>query len=113
MGFALVILILSTLPGPEIPEVKIKYLDKGVHFFMYAVLCFYSIKGFIKQTAFPFLKCFCCSVSFVYCSLYGGVLELIQHYFIQDRTGEWPDFFANSLGSLVVAILFSVKNKSL
>ena len=113
MAITLLILVVSLLPGPDIPNVKIKYFDKLVHFCMYAGLCFFSINGFIKQTFLPSLRCFCCSFSFVYCMTYGGILELVQHYLIIDRTGDWFDFISNSAGAFVVSAFLAIKYKSL
>lgn len=111
--WATFIFILSTLPGHDIPEVKFKNLDKLVHFSLYAMLCFLLISGLIKQTSLPALRCFSCSFSFLFCSAYGGILELIQHYFIVDRTGDWLDFVANSSAAFLVSIFLAIKYRSL
>ncbi|MEN9918451.1 MAG: hypothetical protein RL662_887 [Bacteroidota bacterium] len=41
-------------------------------------------------------------------ALYGGFIEIIQHYFFAERAGDWDDFFADCLGSFV-ALPFSFK----
>lgn len=110
---ALFILILSILPGPEIPDVKIRYFDKFVHFSTYAFLCFFTVRGFIRQTRFPSLKCFACSYAFIFCVIYGGILELVQHYFISDRIGDWLDFITNTAGAFVISLALAIKYKSL
>lgn len=111
--WALFIFVLSTLPAQAIPDVKIKNLDKVIHFFLYACLCFFLITGLIKQTKFSTLRCFSCVASFFFCSVYGGLLELVQHYFILGRTGDWLDFFANSSSAFFVSVILAVKLKSL
>lgn len=41
--------------------------------------------------------------------LYGGLIELVQHYYFPPRIGDWYDFLADLLGSLAalpIALIF-------
>jgi len=39
------------------------------------------------------------------CILFGSVVELLQHYLIANRAGEWSDFFANTSGAAACVLL--------
>lgn len=111
--WALLILYICIMPAREIPEVGIINADKAVHSVVYGILGLLLIPGLLKQTTFQSLRCFACSWSFVLCSFYGGILELMQHFFILDRTGDWFDFIANALGAFLVSAFAAVKYRSL
>ncbi len=43
----------------------------------------------------------------VICVLFGSAIELIQHFLVVNRAGEWSDFLANTAGAAVsVLVLF-------
>lgn len=42
---------------------------------------------------------------------YGGIIELLQHYVVVTRTGDWADFAANTAGVLVAYILVVKRSK--
>lgn len=44
---------------------------------------------------------------------FGGVIELIQMYFVPGRSGEWLDFAANTTGSMVFALMLVVRHRAL
>ncbi|HBG42865.1 MAG TPA: hypothetical protein DDZ96_05180 [Porphyromonadaceae bacterium] len=37
--------------------------------------------------------------------LYGGAIELLQHYVFTQRSGEWGDFAADVIGSMTATVL--------
>lgn len=37
--------------------------------------------------------------------LYGGIIELLQHYFFPPRVGDWYDFLANTTGVLIASLI--------
>ena len=47
--------------------------------------------------------------------LYGGLLEILQHYFFPPRTADWLDFLANTtgvfIGHLIVRQALNIKNR--
>ena len=111
--WAAFILVLCILPAREIPDVKLINADKAVHVLVYVLLGFLTFRGFSQQTAFPSLRCFAVSWSFFYCTLYGGLLELVQHYFVPDRLGDWYDFAANTAGTIGVSVFCAIRYRSL
>ena len=45
-------------------------------------------------------------------SLYGGLMELLQHYCTLTRSGEWIDLLADFIGALIGVVLVFVIKKS-
>lgn len=43
--------------------------------------------------------------AFILPVLYGGFIEILQHYFFFPRMGDWDDFLANILGALVALFI--------
>jgi hypothetical protein len=115
-AWATLIFILCSLPGYAIPHYSWTDLisfDKFIHAFLFAVLIIFLLKGFNKQNQFKYLNTHPVLISFLVCVLYGGALELMQNYFFIDRTGDWFDFIANSVGCLIgIPICNSLKKKS-
>ncbi len=92
--------LLSVIPIQQtfIPDVP--FVDKYQHTFVYFVasfLCFLyrgaQIKGPIKRNEI--------NVIVIFHIVYGLILELVQHYLISGRFGEFFDFLANSLGVIL------------
>lgn len=38
--------------------------------------------------------------------LFGGLMEICQHYIFINRSGNWYDFIANAIGALLGVILY-------
>ena len=55
---------------------------------------------------FPFL------ITFIYCVLYGLLIELIQHFLIKDRLGEVNDIYANLVGVFIGIIIAAFKKNN-
>ena len=97
---ALVIIILSTIPIPEIKHLEgVPLIDKWVHFLMYAVM---SVAMWIDQrnSTQPL------SVTYylwmlIIPSCLGGILELVQAYLTTCRSGEWLDAIADTIGAVI------------
>lgn len=112
---SLVILYLCCLiPPRDIPEVELDFFiptDKIVHFLMYlglsgatALNYIHGKKGFVNKGKLVFYA-FICPI------LYGGLIEILQQNFFPPRSGDWSDFLADVLGSLVaLPIAFKFRN---
>jgi len=47
-----------------------------------------------------------------WCVFLGGILELIQHYWVNGRSGDWVDLLADTLGAVIgFAIISRFKKK--
>lgn len=91
----------SQLPGmPEgIPW------DKLVHFGMFFLLSAVSLIDYHRLCKGnpPLLRWI--FWGFLIPVFYGGVIELLQKYFFASRSGEWADWIADILGSLVATVI--------
>jgi len=107
--WAVLIFILCALPGKDVPfddfwdEFN---LDKLIHAGMFFIQAVLLINGLRSQTKFIALSQYARQLVFIVCVVYGGSLELLQHYYIEGRTGSWFDFAANTVGTLVGILLF-------
>jgi VanZ family protein len=112
-GYFAIILYGSISPSPKLPKQVELLSDKGIHFLMYfffhllLYLFFETRKKKVPHSM---------QYSFIIAVLVGGTLELVQYYFVPNRFGEWLDFVANSIGSLlsvifILIIQYILKNK--
>lgn len=91
------ILYLSLFTPPKTDIGQIPHIDKVVHLCMYGGLCLMIWLEYIRShTAIDWKR-----------MIYGGILapiamsgciELLQAYCTENRSGDWADFIANSLG---------------
>ena len=81
-------------------------LDKLSHATFYAILVFLLSKGFQKQKEIKFALLHAAGTAIVFGIIYGGLIELCQAYFTTDRTGDWFDLIANSIGSFIGMRIF-------
>ena len=110
--WALLILLLSTMPGSSIPKVGWKLyfqLDKLAHFGIYFILAGWlaiSLGAVNKELAFTRWI-----LVVVICAIYGIAIEAIQYLFLSDRFFEIPDIIANIIGSIagIVFVYFFLK----
>ncbi|MEP7263865.1 MAG: VanZ family protein [Bacteroidota bacterium] len=99
--WTLLIFILSSLPATSLhlPSFwDLFSLDKLAHASFYCILFIawnYSLRksGYILSKKQLILLLLCCM-------LYGGALELYQGYCLTDRTADWVDEVANSVGAV-------------
>ena len=112
--WALFILIICGIPGQHLPRLDFwKWVrpDKLVHLFVFAVLCYLLINGFVKQERLnlfrknPKLCAVLLSIS------YGIVIECLQEYVFIDRTGDVRDAIANSIGAFAGLWCFNLLQK--
>ncbi len=107
LAVAIGILVVCCLPAKDFPEMEnnIPYLDKVIHFVMYATLSATAIISYRKlkmdgsHTPVWFVCCLLAPI------LWGGGVELIQHYYCEGRSGDVYDLLANSLGSASVTFI--------
>ena len=89
--------VLFFLPGSALPKDKFLeaiYFDKWVHFGLFAVLLFLWRFYFSHQLKFTWLL-----LALSFC--YGLGVELIQHYFILNRSFDLGDVVADMIGAVV------------
>lgn len=97
MLWALFILVLTLLPGSNMPKTTILSFDKIAHFGIFCMLFLLLAVGFTKQYTFRPLKKKPVEFAFALSVAYGVVIEIIQ-IFIPGRSFELLDVVANSIG---------------
>jgi VanZ family protein len=95
VAVTLAILVLSLVPQSSKPDPR--HLDKLEHVTAYAALGFLAYVATGRRGAAVVL------VSVVVCSLYGGLIEIIQPYFGRDK--ELADWIADIGGALAGTLL--------
>ena len=102
--WALVIFILTLMPGKYIPPAgifEILYPDKLVHMAVFAVLIVLFLFGFLRQDTFRMLRFHPMAIAFTGCVIYGFLLELMQGTLLADRYFEILDAIANAVGCII------------
>ena len=86
----------------KVPLPSVVGWDKLGHFFMYFLLelLFLYALNFKKKGVFTWS---------LLAIVFSGITELIQHFFIVNRYGEWADFIANAIG-IIIAYLIVRRN---
>jgi VanZ family protein len=109
IGWFFLVLILICLPGQQFPKTddwlgKI-FFDKWVHAGLFAILAFLFMKPYVNsslpkqnvlQTIFKIG---------LYISIWGLITELIQKYFVPNRSFDLWDWVADSAGALLAFII--------
>ena len=102
---SVVVVVLSTVPVPDVPELEdVPFFDKWVLFVMYAslsVAIWMDRRLICRRVMRPLLWVFL----FVYPSVMGGLMELVQAYLTTCRSGDWVDFYADMFGALLGLIV--------
>jgi VanZ family protein len=102
--WCVLIIVGSFMPSSNVPKMAVS--DKGIHFAFYAILALLIALPLRTntKTAYSFVSVFV-AVLVIGFSL-GAVIELVQHYYITGRFGEYLDLLANTIG-LVAGLLVS------
>lgn len=109
--WTLVIFILCSTPGKYVPTahwLNLISFDKFVHAAMYFILSSLWMSCIISNYFATPSKI---AIVLFLCVLYGGVLEIMQSKLFSQRSGDWFDFIANSIGCIIAYMVF--KNKKL
>ena len=101
--------VLSFTPFfPETPLDNVKFIDKWTHLVMYGGTCsiiwWEHLRLCKKETRRPNLRALFW-FALVGMIILGGLVELGQAYCTTTRSGEWLDFWADSLGVLLGTIV--------
>ena len=91
---------LSLIREPHFHLPPVSYADKWGHIAMYLV---FAIVLMCEKVPVVYT----CLVSIIY----GGLMELLQHYFFPPRTGDWWDWLADGIGTLVGIAFFMMWTK--
>ena len=105
------IVVLSTMPIPEnAPLGDVPLIDKWVHMVMYAGLAFIIWFDHVVRNR-KAINWRHYLVIFLYATLLGGLMELVQAYLTTCRSGDWIDFEADAIGAIIGIVLSILANK--
>ena len=112
----LLIWVLSLTPFfPETPLDDVAFIDKWTHFIMYGGTCsviWWENLRFQRRQGLSFngKQLFWAMVGMV---ALGGLMELLQAYCTTTRSGEWLDFWSDSVGVLLGTLVGLILKKIL
>lgn len=100
-----IIFILCAIPGEDIPNprLNIPQLDKVVHFGMFFIMSALLSLTLEQHTRFTLKKIYFISIATAF--TYGGLIEILQHYFFS-RGGDIWDWLADISGAVVGCISY-------
>ena len=104
----LLILIGSLIPPNNIPDIQ--FSDKLIHAIFYGILAFLLFLAVDQQNKKPNTLVSRWRAVLIIGFSAGILVELIQVYLTESRSGEWLDIIANVLGMLI-ALIFAEKLK--
>jgi VanZ family protein len=111
IAWFIVILFLSFLSFKSFKtdiDFKVEKADKFVHFIMYFVLT----SLLLLELGLKQLKSMKFWIALTTLAIFlSGMIEIMQHYLTTHRSGDWYDFFANSIGSISALLLFALAKK--
>ena len=108
IAWAIFILVLCTSSSGGFITQKLFgiHTDKLGHAFIFAVLVYFLMLGFIKQWRFSFLLNKIRVISLIIAIIYAIVIELIQHYLTVDRMADYWDVVADIVGAILGLAMF-------
>ena len=94
--------------GPVNPLswIQLLHIDKIAHVIAYFIWCFALLFSFYKQYKELDLRYSLTLLPFLIASIYGVLMELLQHTISADRVGEWPDVIANTTSCVLSLLVF-------
>ena len=113
MAWALFIALLCAIPGKDLPTIgwlELISFDKFVHAGLFFVQFNFTSKALCYQPYSRWVRHYHHKISFSFCLLYGGLLELLQGAIFVDRSADIYDFIANTAGACISYIVFRKKN---
>ena len=100
--WTLLIFFLCFLPGKDIPDVNIPFIDKWVHLLLFGMLTLiWHLSQPIRNIKFAFIL-------LVAAIFQGWIVEYIQGHFTQGRTQDNMDTLADTTGAIIGIIMFYV-----
>ena len=107
IAWILLIFALCAMPPQDIPDpgIDIPHLDKVVHIGMFFIM---SLLICYRYERFAFKNIYAVAIAFSF--LYGGLIEILQHYFF-NRGGDLWDLLADVAGGVLGCLLFPAVKK--
>ena len=106
LGWAALILVLTSIPGSAVPDVGVTSADKLVHALLYGVLGFFAARA-AWDPAHPVRSVLLVAIGV---SLFGAFDELHQNM-IPGRAADALDWLADTIGGMTGAILIALTGR--
>ena len=98
------IFYLSFFTPPQTNLGEIPGFDKLVHTCMYGGFCLIIWFEYLRSHRY-FNQIKVCIWGIIAPIMMSGIIELMQAHCTENRSGEWLDFYANSLGAVIAALI--------
>ncbi len=110
--WALIILILSGIPGDSIPEVPtfLEWLkpDKIVHIVLFGTFSLLILRALIRQYETRWRRFNYVLLAIMIGTIFGLMNEALQKYIFINRSGNWLDAAADFIGCLTGWLVFAI-----
>ncbi len=109
--WAVSILFLCLIDTKELPSVtylELMEFDKLVHIVLFGLLMLSCTVALRKQTRIAWAQKNAMVIALLFSIVYGSVIEVVQFFMVQDRTGELYDVLANGIGALLGILFFRI-----
>ena len=111
--WSLIILVLTLMPGRNLPKVDFFQVDKLVHFFLFGVLMVLSSYALKRAKALTGRPSKPTLIACIYSTIFGIMIEVLQ-LFVPGRSFSLADVLANSIGvGLGYLVFVLLKKKSI
>ena len=101
--WTVIIILLCFLPANEVPNVRIPFIDKWVHFVMFGTFSFLWLSSLRRFKAFHLLIVFLISLA------YGWLVEVLQGMLsFLGRSRDNIDMLADGVGGLLGVVIFYI-----
>jgi VanZ family protein len=101
VAWAIMLLYLSLTPAPPRVEGPLGW-DKLQHAAALGVMAFLVLRASLSFCATPFSSA---CTGFVFATLFGGLIEIMQQRFTANRQADPIDFVADAIGALIAVLL--------
>jgi len=117
VAWLLVVTILLCTPGSRLPKIgwsdKI-WLDKWAHIFLFLVLVILWCRAYLKAELVINIKKIFITI-WILSIVYGVGMEIVQHFFIPNRSFDFGDMIADIIGSVagyLISLSRLLKNRA-
>ncbi len=105
-AWVFVIILLCSFPGNLIPSftwLDLLSIDKLVHAFIFFVFVILWLEVLFYYNQFKTVYTF---IILILGIIFGGILEAMQYKIFKQRSSDWADFIANSIGCIVASLIY-------
>ena len=92
----------------KLPSLGVSFGDKIYHFLSYTILAFLWYHTFFLKFKFKNSKAL--ANTFLFCTVFGIIIEALQGMFTAYRAADFYDVVANTSGVLFIVLIITLKN---